>query len=442
MMRRLRRRTNSHNLPPGLPSSAMHTLYLCYFGLREPLVQTQVLPYLRELRRAGIDVSLLTFEPNGRQAWSSSEEQDWQSRLKSDGIQWLNLPYHKRPSALVTPYDILRGAWLAARLSRRQKIDVLHARGHIPAVMGALAKRISGNRLLFDIRGFLPEEYTDAGVWRAGGYLFRTMKRVERYLFSASDAFVVLTERAREILFSGRTDSDVQGRPIEVIPCCVDEARFSAAEEISRAEARLKLNVEGRLVFVYVGSFGGWYMTEEMTRFLAQAHQQDPAAYSMILTQSPPKEVVQRLRELGLDDQDFFVGKVKPEDVPHYLRAADAAISFIKPCYSKLSSSPTKIAEYLASGLPVICNAGIGDLDELIETDRVGVVISQFDSEAYGRALQELEALRQDESLADRCRASARKRFSLKDVGGERYRRLYRRIFDSEQIAKEPGEPL
>ena len=42
----------------------MRSLYLCYFGLREPLVQTQVLPYLRQLSRSGIEVGLLTFEPN------------------------------------------------------------------------------------------------------------------------------------------------------------------------------------------------------------------------------------------------------------------------------------------------------------------------------------------------------------------------------------------
>ena len=415
----------------------MHTLYLCYFGLREPLVQTQVLPYLRELRRDGIDVSLLTFEPNGRSAWSPNEQQLWLSRLKAEGIQWLQLPYHKRPSALVTPYDILRGASLAAGLSRRQKVDVLHARGHIPALMGALAKRLSGSKLLFDIRGFLPEEYTDAGVWPEGGYLFRTMKRLERHLFSTSDAFVVLTKRASEILFPGRTDADVRGRPIEIIPCCVDEARFDAAEENSREQARAKLNIEGRRVFVYVGSFGGWYMTDEMTQFLAEAHRQDPSTYSMILTQSQPEGIVARLRGIGLSDDDFFVGKVSPEDVPHYLRAADVAISFIRACYSKLSSSPTKIAEYLASGLPVICNTGVGDLDELIETDRVGVVISEFNNDAYGRALKQLEVLRQDAGLEERCRASAKKRFSLNNVGGERYRRLYRRMLSSSITSKD-----
>jgi glycosyltransferase involved in cell wall biosynthesis len=177
-------------------------------------------------------------------------------------------------------------------------------------------------------------------------------------------------------------------------------------------------------------------MTDEMTRFLAHAHREDPSTFSMILTQSKAEDVAGRLRELGLRDEDFFVGKVAPADVPRYLRAADVAISFIRACYSKLSSSPTKIAEYLASGLPVICNTGVGDLDELIEGDRVGVLISDFTPEAYERALAELAALCNEgdgEDLPARCRASARRRFDLVEVGGARYRRLYRRMMEGEQ---------
>ena len=49
------------------------TLYLCYFGLREPLVQTQVLPYLRKLAEAGVGVSLLTFEPKLKEKWTREE---------------------------------------------------------------------------------------------------------------------------------------------------------------------------------------------------------------------------------------------------------------------------------------------------------------------------------------------------------------------------------
>ncbi|HYG08824.1 MAG TPA: glycosyltransferase, partial [Pyrinomonadaceae bacterium] len=135
----------------------LKTLYLCYFGLREPLVQTQVLPYLRELRRGGIEVHLVTFEPNRRAAWSREDERVWRERLEGDGIRWHALAYHKSPSVLVTPYDILQGAWTAARLARAHRIDVLHARGHLPMAMALLARRWCDARLLFDIRGLLAE---------------------------------------------------------------------------------------------------------------------------------------------------------------------------------------------------------------------------------------------------------------------------------------------
>jgi glycosyltransferase involved in cell wall biosynthesis len=130
----------------------------------------------------------------------------------------------------------------------------------------------------------------------------------------------------------------------------------------------------------------------------------------------------------AISDEDFFIGRATPKEIPRYLKAADVGLSFIKPCYSKLSSSPTKIAEYLASGLPVICNAGIGDLDEQIETDKVGVMIREFNPEAYTEALHAIAELKDDEKLAERCRESARRRFDLARVGGEKYRRLYRNL--------------
>ena len=48
------------------------------------------------------------------------------------------------------------------RLIRREGIEVLHARSHIPMAMALMAQRWSECKLIFDIRGFMPEEYTDA----------------------------------------------------------------------------------------------------------------------------------------------------------------------------------------------------------------------------------------------------------------------------------------
>ena len=148
-----------------------------------------------------------------------------------------------------------------------------------------------------------------------------------------------------------------------------------------------------------------------------------------MLTQSKPEMIEPLLRAQGYSDGDFFIQKVAPAEIPRYLSAADAALSFIKPCYSKQASSPTKNAEYLACGLPLVVNGGVGDTTELTEADETGVVIDNFSPEDYRNALEKLDKMLENKAaLADKCRASARHRFDLFNVGGERYRRLYRKL--------------
>src|SRR5262249_55928617 len=106
-------------------------LYICYFGLREPLVQTQVLPYLRALAAGGTRMSLRPFEPGG---WRSDDQRE---QLRREGIDWYALPYHKAAPAKI--YDIVRGAFRAAAIARRNKIQIFHGRSHVGTAIGALA---------------------------------------------------------------------------------------------------------------------------------------------------------------------------------------------------------------------------------------------------------------------------------------------------------------
>ncbi|MEP6900471.1 MAG: glycosyltransferase family 4 protein [Actinomycetota bacterium] len=409
------------------------TLYLCYFGLREPLVQTQVLPYLREIKKGGTAVSILTFEPDPKSNWSTEQIITEKQKLLGEGIEWNFLTYHKRPSAPATLFDVVCGAWFVWRKIRREKIDILHARIHVPAMMGALAKKFTFGKkpkMLFDIRGFFPEEYTDAGVWKENGWLYKSVKRAEKWLFKESDGFVVLTEKAREILFpeSAETGFDKFQRPVEVIPCCVNLKRFEAANGNSRAEIRKQLNAENRFVITYVGSFGGWYLTDAMADFFKAAKEKNADSFALVLTQSNAEMISELLKDRGLTEKDFFIARLAPSEIPKYLSAADAAISFIKPCFSKLSSSPTKIAEYLISGVPVISNRGVGDVAELIEEHKVGAVLSDFDGKSYFAALTEIEELSKTSDLRENCRETARGEFDLEKTAGAKYRRIYERL--------------
>lgn len=408
------------------------TLYICYFGVREPLVQTQVLPYLREIGKAPIavdgsgesvevKVSLLTFEPS-RDERDLAEFAEIRASLTTEGIEWEWLPYHKRPSAVATAWDIFRGTIRVWRMHRRQPFDIFHCRVHVPGVIGALARKFSSRepKILFDIRGFFPEEFVDAGIWPENGLIFRAAKRVERWLMKGSDAFVVLTEKAREILAD-----EIGTRPFEVIPCCVDIERFAAATPESRAEMRARLGIADRRVLAYVGSFGGWYLTEETADMFKAFFERYPNAYALILTQGKPEMIEPHLNERGISPDDRLIRKVPSGEIPMYLSAADVAVSFIKPSYSKQASSPTKNAEYLACGLPIIANAGIGDVDRLVTEDRVGTLLTEFSPEGYAAALAEIERLG---DISDRCREAARSHFDVSSIGGKRYRRIYGRM--------------
>ena len=318
--------------------------------------------------------------------------------MRAEGIEWHRLPYHKRPTLPATLYDVARGALRAAAIVRRERIDLIHARSHVAAAMGALAKRMSGARLIFDCRGLLAEEYVDSGNWRAGGMLYRMTKAAERWLLRAADGVVFLTESARQAL----------PVPIEVIPCCVDVSRFGAV--VSHAHA----------VYVYAGELGGYYLVDEMAQLIAAAH-----AFALILTQSAPEAMIAALEREGVAGE---VKSVPPDDVPRHLRAADVALLLVRPSPARRAQSPTKLAEYLAAGLPVIGTADIGDLDAQIEGHRVGVLLRALDRAAYAEAIREMGELRRDPELAARCRALARSHYDLHDVGGARYRRLYEAV--------------
>lgn len=411
-----------------LPVKAFRSLYVSYFGIREPLVQRQVLPYLAELRKNLAGVSLLTFERAHPSNWPPSDLRAVTQSLARHRIHWTHLRYHKRPSLPATSFDIVAGGLMVARMARRDGIEVVHCRGHIPMAMGVLAKRLSRVRLVFDIRGFMPEEYVDAGVWPANGFLYRLTKRVEQRLFADADAFVVLTERARRHLFGEMRETDASRRPLAVIPCCVDLKDFVAPSPASVAHAKASLGVEGRRVYVYSGQLSGWYLDDVLVAFLARARALDPRTFAMILTPSPGEALARNLEQRGLDRTSFFVRAIRPEEMPRFLMAADVGLSFIKPCFSKLSSSPTKVGEYLAAGLPVISTAGIGDVDELLTNSQAGWLLKGCYDAAFDEARSGIEALLTDNDIRARLHAVARETLDLESVGATRYRRLYERL--------------
>src|ERR1700731_3121869 len=92
-------------------------LYISYNGMLDPLGQSQVIPYLKELSRAGVQFTLLSFErqkaftPPGSEMCAALQRE-----LAETGIDWHWLRYHKTPSLPATAYDVWVGIKYGSRL--------------------------------------------------------------------------------------------------------------------------------------------------------------------------------------------------------------------------------------------------------------------------------------------------------------------------------------
>lgn len=393
----------------------LRALYVCYLSLADPLVRTQVVAYLAGLAQRGHVIHLLTFETElGR-----TRRRELRAEMAALGIAWHGLRYHKRPSLPATVYDTLLGALVSAWLVLRHRLRAVHARSHIPLAMALLVRPLTRRRIVFDIRGLLAEEYVDAGRWARGGLPYRLTDRIQRAGLRRADGFVVLTERVRGHLWGERPPPRTH-----VIPCCADFDRLAPGARDVRAE----LGVGDRPLMIYVGKLTGVYMDREMADFFAVARRSEPGLVLLVLTQSPADSVVDELERAGVPADSHRIATAAPEDVGGYLAASTFAICFCHPKPSLIASSPTKVGEYLAAGLPVVSGPDVGDTDTILRSERAGAIVERFDDEAYERAAAEIRALAAEDGVRERCREVARRIYSLHEVGIPRYDELYREI--------------
>lgn len=387
-------------------------LYLTYHGLAHPLGRAQCVPYLLGLageRRARLAV--ISFEDDPLPG------PELVARVGAAGIAWSALRYHGWPKGLAKLLDIATGLWAALRFRRR--FDVVHARSYVMAAMALAIKKVTGIPYMFEMLGMLADEYADVGYWSRSGFFYRVTKRAERILLREAGAVLVHTRRnARYMRDTGLVPERI---PLVVLPCCVDLKRFRCAGEGYPRDRAPRL--------VYSGGLGTWYMLDEMLDLFAAARRVTPDLVFRIVTRADHGMVREALGRKGMTGDGVEVMSAHPDEMTGLLCSSDVGLTFIRPLFSKEASSPNKFAEYLASGLPVITNAGVGDLDDTMREERVGAVVATFDPVAYETAWRAVvgELRSAPAALRERCRAVAARDFDARrgvDAYGELYQAL------------------
>lgn len=359
------------------------TLYITFDGLSDPLGQSQILPYLIGLSE-DVQITILSCEKPKR---FDAEGSNIRALLQQKNISWHHIIYEEEGGFQNRLKNVLRLLRIAKALHSQNNFGLVHARSYLSGLVALNLKRKFGIPFIFDMRGFWADERIDGGIWKKNKPLhflfYKYFKRKEKQFLSESSAIVSLTNAAVDSLEKQFPALNIRTK-ITVIPCCVNISLFDPEHT---AKKNLKEIEPGDHVLIYTGSIGTWYYTKEMIDCFSIWQQKIRNLKLLVIT----KDIEEATEIIGSFPETvksaILVKSASFKEIPSYLSVAKAAIFFIKPAFSKIASSPTKMAECWAMNLPIITNSGIGDNDLYFRHKKGGVLIDNFNHTDYQKSL-------------------------------------------------------
>ncbi len=365
-------------------------LILTYWSYPDALIQTYTLPYVRIIKNklpSGSSIFLVTLEKDPKML-ERSKRDEITAVLEEEGIYWL--PYLYKPFGLAAFLLWTSASLKLGSLILRKEISFIHCWCTPPGAIGYFLSILTNRKLVLDSYEPHAETMVENGTWRKKSIAFWLLFWLEKKQTMRA-SFVI---SATQGMYGYALEKYGVAIPhFYVKPACVDLNLF--AKEKLKDEFLLKrLGLAKKLVCVYAGKFGGIYLENEVFDFLRVAYEHWGDAFRVLLLTSHTKnEIELYCQEAGLPKEIVKISFVPHEEVPRYMGLGDFAISPVKPIPTKRYCTPIKDGEYWALGLPVVIPSNISDDSDIIETNKIGAVLYNLDTESYRNAVLKIDIL-------------------------------------------------
>lgn len=235
-------------------------------------------------------------------------------------------------------------------------------------------------RLISDFNPDIIHIHQEFGIGMSGLYAAKTLKipvvytmhtMYDEYLYYVSnDRFMPIVRRLSQRYFKGiaKRSACITGpskkvseyfekigvkKKVNVIPNSVELDKFNldTVDKEQGLKVRKELGIgEHDFVTLFVGRLGKEKSVDILLDYWKEDLTKDKDIKLLIVGEGPAKiELIQQAKELGIEDQIFFAGKVEHEELTKYISACDI--------YATASTSDTNsisMLEGMAMGLPVL----------------------------------------------------------------------------------------
>jgi glycosyltransferase involved in cell wall biosynthesis len=349
------------------------------------------------LKALGFNAVLLRFHP----AFKSGPS--WKESFSEPNIKLFEIPifpYSKyQIPRLLSLFFVGLVSHVAAVVTRAVAI-IAESHDSGGAVLGW---RLTQKPIVVDIHGAAVEEAETrdrrCGISRSRKWLKRAELRIVK---EATGCFVVSPRM--ETLLRSKHNDQVRSKfwtvPISPVEDFFENIDDDTAWKARRDSARNSLGIpKNASVLVYCGGGQEYQCIPEMHALLVSARKQDPTVYLLVITSDP---AVFERQFRGFEDAMTIVS-VQHSEVPMCLMAADAGLLLRRDSVVNHVAAPTKLAEYLAVGLPVITTEHAGNAGSVLQGRDFGLVL-ELSTDLTGRVIEFLHKKHDRVVIADFAR--------------------------------------
>jgi len=395
-----------------------YIIYMTRNSIADDLVSSQVISLINRVSHRYTFI-LITFEKSLPSKVAKDLDPDTLGLLDVGVIEWKPQKFYSAREAYMSVGQFIIITAKLVLLVRLRKISIVHARSYIPAFIAALAKCLCSFNLIFDTRAVWIRELVSDGKITENGPVYRTLSILEKFTVQSSDVIVTLTTTSqphfKSLLRKNRASPE-----FHVIPTCVESKAF----ELSWSENNVK---KQPLIYGIVGTvLSSWFDLQSLARLMGFLLEYNPDSVFHFCTRDNADEIMSNIPD-ELHEK-ILIQQLPHHKMSHFYKTLSMSIMIFRNSHSKVGSFPTRFAESLIAGLPVIINDVFEDVSQLMRSKELGILLSGDVEGLHGELNVALDRVINDRDISQRCRSTARENLSM-DRAVDTYQEIYSSFF-------------
>jgi glycosyltransferase involved in cell wall biosynthesis len=249
------------------------------------------------------------------------------------------------------PMMDLRMAIELCRIVRRHGIDIIHAHNYEGALIGYVARVVTGRPLLYNAVNNMIDELPHYDFIRPRFLAVWLARLLDYWTPRTADFITVVSYELASFL----ADKGIKPEKVAVIPAGVNVDMFDSGDPDT---VRRRHGIGRRPLIVYTGLLDAFQRVEYLLQAMKEVVARHGDAVLLIARNMVDESRDARFRamcdELGISQNVVFTGEVALGELPSHLAAADVVVVPRPAC----PGFPVKLLNYMAAGKAIVSFAG------------------------------------------------------------------------------------